>query len=152
MSYQEKNATAALLSNLAILAYFGVKVFEMQQAGTLNSTKVFSLWGWVMLFAIVAQIAFHILAHIVFAITESIRRGEEVTEIDDVVDERDKLIELKAFRNSYFVFQVGFLLSILSLVFLKLPALVMVNALIGTLIIAEVIGNSSQLFMYRRGY
>jgi hypothetical protein len=55
MSYQEKSIAVSLVSHLLIVVYYLVKLFEMQQAGGLVSTKVFSLWAIVIVSTIIVR-------------------------------------------------------------------------------------------------
>lgn len=59
-------------------------------------------------FSIVAQIIIYIVFHIINAIVTR----EQFIPIED---ERDKLIKLKAIRNSHYAFTPGFVLSIIGL-------------------------------------
>jgi hypothetical protein len=65
-------------------------------------------------------------------------------------DELDKLIDLKANRNSFFVFIVGFLLAMGSLVMYQ-PLQVMFIILIISGFISDVTGSVTKFYHYRRG-
>ena len=65
-------------------------------------------------------------------------------------DELDKLIELKATRISHYVFVLGFLLSMGSLVMNISPS-VMFSILILSGFVSELAGIITQLYLYRRG-
>ncbi|MBM7661793.1 hypothetical protein JOC85_002600 [Bacillus mesophilus] len=65
-------------------------------------------------------------------------------------DELDKLIELKAQRNSFFVFIIGFLIAMGSLVFFQ-PSHMMFIILITSGFISDVMGSLTKLYHYRRG-
>ncbi|NJN54231.1 MAG: hypothetical protein HC804_05400 [Anaerolineae bacterium] len=89
-----------------------------------------------------------VIVHVVSTAINAIATNQ-----DDVppADERDKLIELKATRNSHYLFVVGFFISMGFLVF-STPTFVIFNLLILAFIASEVFGYFSQLYYYRRGF
>jgi len=150
MSYQEKNITVSLVSHLLIVVYYLVNLFQMQQAGGLVSTKVFSLWAIVILAIIVVNIIGNILTQILLSIVHAIKTGTEQVE-KFIEDERDNLIGLKGSKVSYIAFSIGVLIAMLSFAFGQ-PPLVMFSLLILSSIVAEIIGDISQLYLYKRGF
>jgi MFS family permease len=150
MSFQEKNVTVSLVNFMLILGFFLISLFLMIQAETFNSTNVFRLWGIVIALAIVMTILGTILTHIVSAIIQAIKTQEE-PEIEDIQDERDKLIDLRGTKVTYFVSSIGVFLSMLTFVFGQ-PPLVMFTLLIFFGVVAQIIGDISRLFLYRRGF
>ena len=150
MSYQEKNITVSLVSYLLILVFYLVNLFQMLQEGGLVSTKVFSLWALVILATIIVNIIASILTNIVLTIVEAIK-AQKYDEPRFIADERDKLIELKGIRSSYVTFSIGVLVSVLAFAFGQ-PPLMMVSMIIFFAIAAEIIGDISQIYLYRRGF
>ena len=151
MSYQEKNISASLVSFILILGFYLIRLFQLSQGESLNSSDVFRLWGIVIVLAIIVTIVGTILTHILSAIMEAIRTGEEAPEIEDIEDERDKLIDLRGTRVTYIVFSIGVLLAMLTFVFGQ-PPLVMFTLLILFGIVAQIVGDISRLVLYRRGF
>jgi len=151
MSFQEKNITVSLVSFTLILGFYLIRLYQMIQAGGLNSSSVFRLWGIVIVLAIIFTIVATILTHIVSAIIQAIKTGEENPEIEDIEDERDRLIDLRGTKVTYFVSSIGVLLSMLTFV-LGRPPLVMFTLLIFSGLVAQVIGDISRLLLYRRGF
>jgi len=150
MSYQEKNITVSLVSHLLIGVYYLSQLFQMQQAGGLVAAKVFSLWATVIVGTIIVNIIGNILTHILLSIVHAIKtRSEHVEKY--VEDERDHLIGLKGDRVSYISFSIGVLVAMLSFAFGQ-PPLVMFCLLILSSILAEIISDLSQLYLYRRGF
>jgi hypothetical protein len=150
MSYQEKNITVSLVSHLLVVGYYLSNLFQMQQAGGLVSAKVFSLWAIVIVAIIVVNIIGNILTHILLSIVHAIKtRSEHVEKY--VEDERDKLIGLKGSNVSYIAFSIGVLIAMLSFAFSQ-PPLVMFSLLILSSIVAEIIGDISQLYLYQKGF
>ncbi len=147
MSYQERNITVSLISTLLIFGFYLIRMFQMHQEGNLNSNNVFSLWGTIIVLGIIVNIVSTIITQIVLSIIHMVKTNEEESFI---ADERDKLIELKGIRNSYFVFIAGVLLSMGTLVFDMSP-LMMFVLLILSGFAAAIINDISQLYFYRRG-
>ena len=129
MSFQEKNITVSLTTSTLILGYFILRVFQLVQNESFNSTNVFRLWGIVIGLTIITTILGTILTHIVSAIIEAVRTGEEDPKIEDFEDERDKLIELRSTKTTYIIFSLGVFLAMLAFVFGQ-PPLVMFSLLI----------------------
>ena len=151
MSYQEKNISVSLVNFSLILGFYLIRLFQMIQGESFNSTNVFRLWGIVIVLAIVLTILGTILMHIISAIIEAIKTGEEDPEIDDLEDERDKLIDLRGTKVTYIVSSIVVFLAMLTFV-LGQPPLVMFTLLIFAGVVAQIIGDISRLVLYRRGF
>ena len=150
MSYQEKNITVSLANFSLILGFYLIRVFQMIQSGSFNSTNVFRLWGIVIVLAILVTIFATILTHILSAIVQAIRTKQE-PELEDIEDERDKLIDLRGTKITYFVSSIGVFLSMLTFA-LGQPPLVMFTLLIFFGVVAQILGDISRLYLYRRGF
>ena len=114
MSFQEKNITVSLVSFTLILGFFLIRLFQIIQDGGLTSTDVFRLWGIIIVLAIIVTIVATILTHIVSAIIQAIKTGEKEPEIEDIADERDKLIDLRGTKVTYSVSSLGVFISMLT--------------------------------------
>jgi hypothetical protein len=150
MSFQEKNITVSLVNFILILGFYSIRVFQMIWGGSFDSTNVFRLWGIVIALAVVVTIFATILTHIVSAIIHAIKTGEEKSNIEDIEDERDQLIDLRGTKVTYFVTSIGGFLSMLTFV-LGQPPLVMFTLLIFFGVVAQIIGDGLRLYLYRRG-
>jgi hypothetical protein len=150
MSYEEKNITVSLVSHLLIAGYYLVNLFQMLQEGELVANRFFGLWAIVILATIIVNIIASILTNIILTIVEAIK-AQKYDEPRFIADERDKLIELKGIRSSYITFSVGVLISVLAFAFGQ-PPLMMVSLIIFFAIAAEIIGDISQIYLYRRGF
>ena len=150
MSFQEKNITVSLVNFILILGVYLIRVFQMIQGGSFNSTNVFRLWGIVIVLAILVTIFATILTHIVSGIIQAIKTKEEPN-IEDIADERDQLIDLRGTKVTYFVTSIGGFLSMLTFV-IGQPPLVMFTLLIFFGVVAQIIGDISRLYLYRRGF
>jgi hypothetical protein len=123
----------------------------MIQEGSFLPANVFRLWGIIIVLAVVVTIFATILTHIVSAIIQAIKTGEENPKVEDIEDERDRLIDLKGTKITYFFHSIGVLLSMLTFV-LGQPPLVMFTLLILSGVVAQFIGDISRLYLYRRGF
>ena len=151
MSFQQKNITVSLVNFSLILGFFLFRVIQMIQTNSFISENIFRLWGITIGLAIVVTIIGTILTHIVSAIFEVIRTGNEDPKIEDFEDERDKLIDLRGTRITYVVSSLGVFLSMLTFVFDQ-PPLVMFTLLIFFGLVAQITGDVSRLVLYRRGF
>jgi hypothetical protein len=135
MSYQEKNITVSLVSQLLIGGYYLINLFQMYQEGALISARVFRLCAIVIIATIIVNIVASILTNIVLSIIHAIKTRTEESE-RFIEDERDKLIGLKGTKASYIAFSIGILLSVLAFAFGQ-PPLMMVSLIVLSGIVAE---------------
>ena len=149
MSNRQTEITVSLVSTLAVLAYYLVNIFQMLQGGGLNSAEVFRLWAVVIIATIILNIAGNIITNIVINIVHAIKTQKE-EEVRMLEDERDRLIGLKGDRVSYLAFSIGVFLSMLTFA-LGQPPLVMFSLIVFSSLMAEIFGDLSQFYFYRRG-
>ena len=147
MSYQEKKNIVSLISTLLIFGFYCLYVYQKYQEGSIDSTDTYRFWGTVILILIPVSIAAKIIITIVFNIIYRITTKEVEPSF---ADELDKLIELKATRNSHYVFTLGFLLAMGSLV-MDMPHSAMFIILILSGFVSEIVGTVTQLYLYRKG-
>lgn len=147
MSYQEKKSIVSLISTLLIFGFYCMYVFQKYPAGSLDQADTFRFWGSFILILIPVTITAKIIISIVFNIIHRIATNEAEPSF---ADELDKLIELKATRNSHYVFTFGFLLAMGSLVMDMQPT-VMFIILIGSGLVSEIVGVITQLYHHRKG-
>lgn len=146
MSIQERRALVSLISGLVIFAVYSAYMFQRLPSGEAYSPDVFHYWGSFILILIPVSIVARIIIYILFSIINKIVTNEDEPWI---TDERDKLIEMKAARNSLYVFMVGLLLAMASLVAYWPPTAMFIILLFAGMM-SEVIGDLSQFFFYRR--
>jgi len=150
MSFQEKNITVSLSIFVAILGFYLIRVFQMVQNESFNSTNMFRLWGIIAVLAVIGTILATIFTHIVGGIVHKVRTNED-PHIEDIQDERDKIIDLKGTRVAYTLSSIGVALSMLTFVFGQ-PPLVMFSLLIFFGVLAQVVADIWRLTLYRRGF
>jgi hypothetical protein len=121
----------------------------MYQTVGLDQATIFRLWATVIIAGIVVTIVGTILTYIGSNVAYAIRTGKENGE-PMVEDERDKVIELKGEYASYIVFSLGVFVAMLSFVFGQ-PSLMMFCLIVFFSLLAQVVGDISQLVRYRKG-
>ena len=147
MSYQEKQNIVNIFSGLLITAIYAIIIWKRHLAGNFDLKEDFDTWGVIFLIYIGASIVVRIIIQIIFHIINAIATREEKV---PVTDERDKLITLKATRNSHYVFTGGFVLSVISLA-IGMPVYGIFIAFVVTGLLSEIIDNGSQIYYYRKG-
>jgi hypothetical protein len=148
MSSQERQAVVSLLTTLLLAVVFLVYVLPRYPAGNPYSAAVFHFWGWAVVIFIPVSIVANIAMSIAFSIVYSMATHEKVASF---ADERDKFIELRALRNSVYVFACGFFLAMGSLV-IDLSPSVMFIILMGSGFGSVMVGTISQLYLSRKGF
>lgn len=147
MTYQEKKSIVSLISAIVIFVSYCAYMYPRYPGGGLESTETLRYWGSFVLVLTLVSIIAHILISIIFNIVFRITTGEKEPAF---ADELDKLIELKAHRNSFFVFVIGFLLAMGSLV-IDEPSQLMFIILIVSGFLSDVTGSVTKLYHYQRG-
>ena len=150
MSFQEKNIAVSLGSFTLILGFYLFRMLQMIQGGSFTSTNVFRLWGIIIVLAIGVTIIATILTHIASNIVEAIKTRKE-PDIEDFADERDRSIDLRGTKITYLVSSIGSGLSMLTFVLGQSP-LVIFSLLIFFGVVAQIVGDISRLYLYRRGF
>ena len=147
---QQRNTVVSLVVFLLILGFFSLRVLQMVQTTTFVAPNVFRLWAIVAVAVILMVIGGSILTQIVFSIVHTIRTHEEPREPEMMVDERDKLIELKGTQVTYTVHSLGAFVAMLTFV-LGRPPLEMFTLLIASGLVAQIVGDVYRLTRYRSG-
>lgn len=147
MTYQEKKSIVSLISAILIFVAYCLYLYPQYPEGGLDTTETFRFWGSFVLILTLVSIVAHIIISIIFNIVFRITTREKEPRF---ADELDKLIDLKANRNSFFVFIVGFLLAMGSLIIYQ-PSQVMFIILITSGFISDVTGSVTKLYHYRKG-
>ena len=147
MSAYERRALVSLLATLLLAVVFLGYVLPRYPGGNPYGAEVFHFWGLAVVILIPVSIAANIALSIIFSIVYSMATQEKQTSF---ADERDKLIELRALRNALYVFTCGFFLAMGSLA-IGMPPSVMFIVLMVSGYGSGMVGNISQLYLYRKG-
>lgn len=147
MTYHEKKSLVNILT--AFLVYGIYYAYKYQQYIALEMTleEELQFWGKTILIAVPIMIGAKIVTHIIFTIANTVIAREKHPELED---ERDKLIELKSTRNSFFMFGMGFVASLIAIAWGQ-PLHVMFLLIIGGGLMSELFDHLSRLIYYRRG-
>ena len=149
MSYQEKSVIASLITTaLAFGAYF-IVVSGMHHDGRFEGAEATRQIGKVILIVIGASIVLNIVMQILTNILHAIVTNEQNPSF--VVDERDKLIELRGLQLMLFVMGIGFVLSMIMLT-IGQSAFISFNIIVFSFALGDVAGNIRRLFLYQRGF
>lgn len=147
MTYQEKKSIVSIISAILIFVSYCLFMYPRYPGEGVEYSEVYHFWGSFVLYLTLFSIVAHIIISIIFNILFRLTTNEKEPAF---ADELDKLIDLKAFRNSFFVFVIGFLFAMGSLVFYQ-PLHVMFIILISAGFISDVTGSVTKLYHYRRG-
>ena len=147
MTYQEKKSIVSLVSTILIFGSYCLYMYPRHPKEGLKSLGTFHYWGSFVLNLLLFSIVAHIMISIVFNLVFRMTTGEKEPAF---ADELDKLIDLKATRISFFVFIVGFLLAMGSLVLYQ-PSQAMFIILIISGFISDLTGSVTKLYHYRKG-
>ena len=147
MTYQEKKNIVNIISALLITVIYALIVFQRHQDGRFDLTEDYTKWGIIFLIFIGVSIGARIIIYIIFHIINAIATQEEDI---PVTDERDKLVELKGTRNSYYTFSIGFALAIISMSIGLTPVFLFIAFFVCCLL-GDIVGNISQIYYYRKG-
>lgn len=147
MDNKEKQILVTIITLILILAGYSLYVYQKYIEPDVSIINNFQFWGKTFLILIPVTIVSQIVIHIVFAIINKIVTNEDMPTLND---ERDKLIELKSIRISHWIFTIGFLLSMVTLV-LEMPPYVMFITLIASGFISGIVSEIAKLYFYRRG-
>ncbi|WP_066255443.1 hypothetical protein [Neobacillus drentensis] len=147
MTYQEKKSIVSLISAMLIFGSYCLYMYPRYPGGGLESMETFRYFGSFVLILTLFSIVAHIMISIIFNIVFRMTTREKEPRF---ADELDKLIDLKAARNSFFVFIVGFLVAMGSLIIYQ-PSQVMFIILIISGFISDVTGSVTKFYHYRKG-
>ena len=148
MSYQVKENIVNIFSGLLISTIYALIIYQRHQEGRFDLTEDFTTWGVIfiifMIVSVIARIIIYIIFHIINAI--ALQKEEDIP----VSDERDKLIKLKATRNSHYAFSITFASVFVFLAFGMPIYGIFIAFLIGGLL-SELIDNGSQIYYHSKG-
>jgi hypothetical protein len=149
MTYSEKNIIGTLVSFSLILLYYVISILGMYRGGGPEEPALVRLWIVVIVLSIIVTIVATILSHIALAVISGIFTGER-PDTREIMDERDRLIDLKGTRVNHLVVTTGIFLSMLTFALGK-PAVIMFSLLILSSLVAQVGGDLARLVFYRKG-
>lgn len=146
MSFREKQLLVNILSTLLISACYYFYVFHSHDGSMMDTNDLLVFWAKTLLILIPVTMVAKIVIHIIFTVTNTVATREKIPP----KDERDKLIELRSSRIGQYTFGLGFVLSMVTLVF-GMSVNTMFIVIIGSGILSEVLDNGLQLYFFRQG-
>lgn len=148
MSFQEKRSVVYFLNTCLFFYLYYTNVALNPDAWSFLSVPTdLKFWGRLVLAYIGVQIVANIAVHIIFSIINTVATNEDEPSI---TDEFDRLVNLKAMRNSSLVFIIGFLLSLVSLT-LGAPLEYMFHIQLYALGLTGITAELTEFYFYRWG-
>ncbi|HIP23372.1 MAG TPA: hypothetical protein EYG79_07260 [Rhodobacteraceae bacterium] len=149
MNYEAKNIYAGFASTVTIFTVYFIVVSGMYDAGRFEGAAGTALLGKAILAlmggGILVHIVMTILATIVFAIILKDPKPSFV------VDERDKLIELRGLRVSYYVFGAGYVAAMVAMA-MGVSVFWVFNLLLVFCALSALVEGVVKLALYHRGF
>jgi hypothetical protein len=147
MTLYERKYFVSIISSLLIALIYAVYMYQIFQSYSYTLSSNFAYWGKVILVFIGMSVASRSIIYLVFNFILKIPKiGNDPT----FTEEMDKLIELKASRNSMYVFMAGFMISV-ALLIIYLPPYIMFIGITFSGLASEVTADASQIYYYRSG-
>ncbi len=135
-SFEEKSIWISLLTISLIFGYYFVRIVQMVSQDDINVTQSIVLLISVIVMVIIVEVVFHIII--------------ALKDRPEALDERDRMIELKATRNAYFVLVFGIFLPMAGIAAQVRPFIV-AHVIMFIFVLSEITKFLTQLFYYRRG-
>jgi len=147
MLNEEKQNIVSLGTILLVTIPYLLYIFAKFQNESFTTIEELKFWATAILLLIPLRIVVEILMNIAFSIINSILTKETHSV---PADERDKLIELKSTRTGLYVFCIGFIISLISIV-LGYSISTMFTILMLAGIASELCDTLTKILYYRKG-
>lgn len=149
MNFEVKNIYAGFVSTAIIFTTYFIVVSEMYSEGRFDAANGNALLGKAILSLMVGGIVVHIVVMILTNIVLAIATNDPKPSF--VVDERDKIIELRGLQVSYFVFGAGYVGAMIMLA-MGFAVFWVFNMLLAACAVSVLVEGAIRLFYYRRGF
>ena len=146
MTYQERQAVGNLVAGLVIFTVYFIWAWRASQAGVFEMENASIIVGRAILVLIFGGVLFTIVVQILTSIVVSIITREPKPSF--VVDERDRMLELRAIRVSYSIIGMGFIASMIALA-LGVNVLVVLQAIVLACALGTLFESVLMLILYR---
>ncbi len=153
MTYNEKKSVTNIFSSVLITTIYAIIIYQKYLNGALDDSNIFRFWAIIILIFIPISIAARIIIMIIFHIFESVvqaSKGKSIDDEIDIVDERDKFIQMKASATSMYIFIIGFVLALVTQLF-DVSNHVFFIVLIAAGLITDLVSELLIIRSYRRG-
>jgi len=149
MPYQQKSNYISLFTTIIIFGIYYYFIFQLYHEGRFEGAEANALIGKSILWLIAGGVVINIVAHILFSIIFAIITNDPKPSF--LVDERDKLFELKALRVAYYIIGFGFVASMVALA-MGQSVFMTINIVLFFTAIAGIIEIIMQIYFYHRGF
>lgn len=146
MTYQERQAVGNLIAGIIIFAAYFYWVWRAIDGGLLGNENAATTIGRGILVLILGGVLLNIGIQILTSIAVSIITREPKPSF--VVDERDRMLELRAVRVSYKIIGMGFIASMVALA-LGLVPLVVLQFIVLSFAVGTIFESILMLIFYR---
>lgn len=146
MTYQERQAVGNLIAGIIIFSAYFYWVWRAIDGGLLDSDNAATTIGRGILVLILGGVLINIGVQILTSIVISIITREPKPSF--VVDERDRMLELRAIRVSYTIIGLGFVASMVALALGVVP-LVVLQFIVLSFAIGTIFESILMLIFYR---
>lgn len=153
MTYNEKKSVTNIISGVLITSIYAIVIYNKYLNGGIDDSNIFKFWAIIVLVFIPISIIARIIIMIIFHILETIvqtAQGNEIEDEMDMVDERDKLIQMKASAISMYIFALGFILALITQLF-DVSNHVFFIVLVLSGFITDIVSELIMIRYYRRG-
>ncbi len=148
LSLAEKRPLFSLLTTIISFVTYYWYVSELYAEKILDLQGQIEFWSAVILILIPVFVVSKIILMILLTIINTIITGDKTK--FDKLDEFGKLIDIKAARNFYHVFIVGFLIFLSSLVF-SFNVFISFNIILFSILVSAIIADLSEFYYMRSG-
>lgn len=148
MNLPIQKAVYDLFTTILIMGGYVYYVFGIHGEKNLEQIDQLQFWGKFVLIMIAVMMVAKIVLMIIFHIIQAIRYGKD--EELDMVDERDKLIEMKSDRNGNYLFMIGLMGAMIPIA-MGYPVQYFFIILISSGMMAGILGDLFKIYYYRKG-
>lgn len=147
MSFHEKSNVTMLVAIVLVYGWYFLQMIGIAQHAPVHEGLV-ALGTIAPVFAVtvVVLVVISIVAHIAIVVYEKRTYGV----VDDKMDERDRLIELRGESRGGVVVSFGVLIA-MGMLLIGNSAFLIANTLLAFLVVSEIVKGVSKLLDYRRG-
>ncbi len=150
LSFKERNLVAYLVTLPPAFALYGWIVSGLAEAGRFEGPDALALLGICILALVVGTIAATLVMTIAFNIVGTMIEGDMEDTTAYMMDERDRMIELKSLKIAHYLSGTGVFLSMIVLA-LGGSAFLVFHLILFSFAGADIFGALMQLRHYRKG-
>ncbi|MGI9628668.1 MAG: hypothetical protein ACR2QM_17670 [Longimicrobiales bacterium] len=144
MSGQEKSTLAAIVLNLLVNGFVGFQLVQRFESGQLYGGDGLQIWARTVIWAIPALLVLTVLVHLVAYVLSGDRKASTV------VDERDRLFQLRGLAVTTVVAGFGFIATVVALA-TGVQAVQAFTVVYVGMALADLAGNTVRFLSYRFG-